>query len=156
MLHCYVNLSKYDFILPQLISSFCILLMWLPSCLGNVQLSYDGFLSNFRPPPLYEYGGILTFQPIPPRITFLTNPLPHIYRKYSRINCKLRFLIATIKDNVWRFGQTSSPQFLTVWANSLPKRHMTFKRTPTVFCFILLSYGKCQSAKHLFLSFSTN
>jgi len=48
--------------------------------LGNVQISYDGFLSNFR--PLLLYDGIMTFSAnlLPPFDVF-NQPLPHIYRK---------------------------------------------------------------------------
>jgi len=55
--------------------------------LGNVQISYDGFMSNFRPHPLL-YDGILTFSAnSSPHMTFSTNPLPHIYLK-SKINAR--------------------------------------------------------------------
>jgi len=56
--------------------------------LGNVQISYEGFLSNFIPP----YDGILTVSANPLfQYDVSTNPLPKKYRKQSKINCKLSF-----------------------------------------------------------------
>jgi len=56
----------------------------------NVQISYDNFLSNFRPPlPLYD--GILTFlaNPSPPYDVFYQPP-PLTYT-VNRENCILSF-----------------------------------------------------------------
>jgi len=87
------------------------------SHLGNVEISYDGFLSNCRPSPLYD--GILTFS---------ANLLPHhIYRKYSKINCKLSFFshyksYMTIwpfpPPPIWRFEQT--PSLCVIWYLNVP------------------------------------
>jgi len=44
---------------------------------ANVQISYDGFLSNFRPPPLiWRYSDVFS-QPLPPYDIF-NQPLPKI------------------------------------------------------------------------------
>jgi len=54
---------------------------WFSIVLENVQISYDGFLSNFRPLPLHD--GILTFSanPLPALWRFQPTPSPRIYRK---------------------------------------------------------------------------
>jgi len=50
---------------------------FMDGLLGNVQISYDGFLSNFRPPlPIWRYSEVFS-QPLP-HMTFSTNPPPHI------------------------------------------------------------------------------
>jgi len=66
--------------------------------LRNVQISYDGFLSNFRPlPHMTVFWG---FQPTPsPHMTFSANPLPPIYRKW---NCELSFF-------------SHNKNYMTVW-----------------------------------------
>jgi len=53
---------------------------FMDGSLGNVQTSYNGFLSNFRLPPPYDGIPDVFSRPFPPYDVF-NQPFPHIYRK---------------------------------------------------------------------------
>jgi len=100
---------------------------------GNVRISYDGFLSNFRPSPIWQYSDVFS-QPPPPIWHFQPTTLPYT---------------ATIKV-LWRLSQFPPPPYdgtLTVWANPPPPpeaSYVIWTFLSTFSCELVWKYNKIQ------------
>jgi len=93
-------------------------------------------------PPIWRYSDVFNQPPPHSHMSFSTNLLPHIYRKQSKINCKLSFL-------------SHYKSYMMIWPNPLPQMTVLwrFEQTPSlsVIWYLTVSVSDAHFEMLLFL-----